>query len=56
MMLPLKSYSYSISPLFLAGMAKGLGLCSEAIKISWKQVNLVLDSSQPVRLLILDVL
>ena len=49
--LPLKSY---FSP-FLTRMAKGLLLGSEAGKLSWKKIHLLLDSSQPIRLLILGV-
>ena len=49
--LPLKSY---FSP-FLTRMAKGLLMGSEAIKLCWKKIHLLLDSSQLVRLLILNV-
>ena len=54
MMLPQELLLLHISP-FLIEMAKRLRLCSEAVKLGWKQINLFLDSSQLVRLLILDV-
>ena len=53
MKLPSRATPTHISP-FLTRIAKGLRLCREAIKLSWKQINLVLDGSQPVKLLILD--
>ena len=49
--LPFKSY---FSP-FLIGMAKRLLLGSESIKLCWKKIHMLLDSNQPVKLLILDV-
>ena len=49
--LPLKSY---FSP-FLIGMAKGLLLGNEAVKLYWKKIHILLDSIQPIRFLILDV-
>ena len=51
---PLKSYPQKISP-FLTGMAKGLLLGGETIKLCWKYVHLILESNQPILLLILDI-
>ena len=45
--LPLKRYP-NTTPLFFTGMAKGLRLVSEAIKLSYQQVNLILDSCKAV--------
>ena len=51
--LSLKSYSIYYSP-FLTGMAKGLRLVREAIKLGCGQVDLVLNGGQPIGVLSLD--